>query len=168
MICNISDRHPRCNHTKPRIEGSELAQKRLEGRITYPSFLWSRRILERLQAVQNQKGSTMRDQFRQSFALLPRRSDPWIRVTKPTESSVKKFIGGRSASSAALLVERPAKNQLRRMIMFSSDQSQPMVDERGLADTSPGNDCNNIYPAGLPKHDPGKRYPPLDQKHRFL
>ena len=54
MIGNISDRHPRSNHAKPRIEGSEFAQKRLEGRLTNASFLWTRRILERLQAIQNQ------------------------------------------------------------------------------------------------------------------
>ena len=54
VICNISDRRPRGNYAKPRIEGSEFAQKRLEGRLTYASFLWSRRILERLQAIQNQ------------------------------------------------------------------------------------------------------------------
>ena len=54
VICNISDRCPRGNHAKPRIEGSEFAQERLQGRITQPSFLWTRRILERLQAIQNQ------------------------------------------------------------------------------------------------------------------
>jgi hypothetical protein len=54
VICDISDRRPRGNHAKPRIEGSEFAQKRLEGRLTYASFLWARRILERLQAIQNQ------------------------------------------------------------------------------------------------------------------
>ena len=54
MICNISDRRARGNHAKPRIEGGEFAQKRLEGRLTYASFLWTRRILERLQAIQNQ------------------------------------------------------------------------------------------------------------------
>jgi hypothetical protein len=54
VIHNISDRHPCGNHAKPLIEGVELAQKRLEGRLAYPSLLWTRRILERLQAVQNQ------------------------------------------------------------------------------------------------------------------
>src|ERR1700751_318612 len=54
VICNISDRRPRGNHTKPLIESRKLAQKRLEGRLTQPSFLWTRRILERLQAIQNQ------------------------------------------------------------------------------------------------------------------
>jgi hypothetical protein len=34
VSCNISDRHPRGNHAKPRIESSKLAQKRLEGRLT--------------------------------------------------------------------------------------------------------------------------------------
>ena len=52
MICNVRDRQPRGNYTKPRIEGSKLAQKRLEGRIAKPSFLRTRRILERLQAIQ--------------------------------------------------------------------------------------------------------------------
>ena len=54
VIRQISDRQARGNYTKPRIEGSELAQKRLERRLSYPSFLWARRILERLQAIQNQ------------------------------------------------------------------------------------------------------------------
>jgi hypothetical protein len=54
VICNISDRRPRGNHAKPRIESSKLAQKRLEERLAYASFLWTRRILDRLQAIQNQ------------------------------------------------------------------------------------------------------------------
>src|SRR5271166_4055599 len=87
----------------------------------------------------------MRDELRQSFALLPRRSDPWIWIAKPSESSIKKFICGRSAAATALPVERPAKNKLRRTIMFSSHPSEPMVDERRFPDTSPVNDCNDIY-----------------------
>jgi hypothetical protein len=51
VIRNISDRRPRGNHAKPIIEGSKLAQKRLEGRITQPPFLRTRRILERLQTI---------------------------------------------------------------------------------------------------------------------
>src|SRR5215468_11166771 len=94
IICNIGDRRPRGNHAKPRIEGGEFAQKRLEGRLTQPSFLWTRRILERLQAVQNEQGSAMRDELRESLALLPRRSNPWIWISKPTEGHVKKFIRG--------------------------------------------------------------------------
>ena len=53
MIRNITDRYPRGNQAKPAIEGSELAQKRLERRLTQPSLLWTGWILERLQAVQN-------------------------------------------------------------------------------------------------------------------
>ncbi len=59
MSCNVGDRQPRGNHTKPAIEGSEFAQKRLQRRITEPPFLCTRRILERLQAIQNQEGPTM-------------------------------------------------------------------------------------------------------------
>ena len=86
----------------------------------------------------------MRDELRQSFALLPRRSEPWIWIAKPSESGIKKFICGRSVPTGALSVEGPAKNELRRTIMFSSHPSEPMVDERGLPDTGPGNDCNDI------------------------
>src|ERR1700720_1385373 len=32
VICNISERRPRGDHAKPRIEGSEFAQKRLGGK----------------------------------------------------------------------------------------------------------------------------------------
>ena len=39
MICNISDRRPRGNYAKPPVEGSEFAQKRLEGCLTYAPFL---------------------------------------------------------------------------------------------------------------------------------
>ena len=87
----------------------------------------------------------MRDELRQSFALLPRRSEPWIWISKPSESRIKKFICGRSVPTAALSVEGPTKNKLRRTIMVSSHPSEPMVDERGLPDASPGNDCNDIY-----------------------
>src|SRR5271165_6112394 len=139
MVYNISDSHPCSNYTKARVEGGQLAQKRLDSRFAQPTFLWTRRILERLQAIQNRQGSTMRDELRQSFALFPGRSEPWIRISKPSERGVKKFICGRSVPTTALSVERPAKNELRRTIMFSSHPSEPMVDERGLSDPSPSN-----------------------------
>src|ERR1700736_252152 len=87
----------------------------------------------------------MRDELRQSFALLPRRSEPWIWISKPSESRVKKFICGRIAPTGALSVEGPAKNEFRRTIMFSSHPSEPMVNERGLPDTGPCNNRNDIY-----------------------
>jgi hypothetical protein len=72
----------------------------------------------------------MRDELRQSFALLPRRSDPWIWIAKPSESRVEKFICGRGIPTAALSVKGPAKNKFRRIIMVSSHPSEPMVHER--------------------------------------
>src|ERR1700730_11711703 len=86
----------------------------------------------------------MSDELRQPFALLPRRSDPWIQITKPTECSVKKFICGRGTSTRSLPVERPTKNELRRAILFSSHSSEPVVDECRLPDSGPGNDCNDV------------------------
>src|ERR1700730_7328725 len=86
----------------------------------------------------------MRDELRQPFALLPRRPEPWIWITKPSESSVKKFICRRRLPAGALPVEGPAKNQLRRTIMLSSYPPEPMVDERGLPDARPGHDGNDI------------------------
>src|SRR5208282_4338348 len=86
----------------------------------------------------------MRDELSQSFALLPRRSDAGIGISKPSESSVEKFICGRSAPTGALPVEGPTKNKLCRTIMVSSHPSEPMVHERGLTDTSPGYDCNDV------------------------
>src|SRR3984893_8205241 len=87
----------------------------------------------------------MRDKLRQSFALLPRRSEPWIRITKPSESRIKKFICRRSLPTAALSVKGPTKNKLCRTIMVSSHPSEPMVNESGLPDTGPCNDRNDIY-----------------------
>src|SRR5271165_146365 len=87
----------------------------------------------------------MRDELRQSFALLPRGSDPWIGISKPVESRVKKFICRRSVPTGALSVKGPAKDQLCRTIMCSSHSSEPMVDKCGLPDTGPGNDCNDVY-----------------------
>src|ERR1700732_5138242 len=86
----------------------------------------------------------MRDELRQSFALLPRRTDPWIWISKPSESGVKKFICRRSAPTAPLSIKGPAENKLRSTIMFSSHPSEPMVDDRGLPDPGPGNDCNDV------------------------
>src|SRR5262249_9748304 len=132
MICNISNRQSRGNQAKPRIEGSEFTQERLEGRLTHPSLLRTRWVLERLQPIQNKQGSMMCDELRQSFALLPRRSKPWIWISKPVESRIKKFIRRRSVPTAALSVEGPTKNQLCRTIMVSSHPSEPMVNECGL------------------------------------
>src|ERR1700722_11849989 len=64
VICQIRHWQARGNYAQSRIKGSEFAQQRLEGRLTYPSFLGARWILQRLQAVENQEGSTMGNEFR--------------------------------------------------------------------------------------------------------
>src|SRR6516225_10479786 len=87
----------------------------------------------------------MGHQLRQPLALFPRCSKPRIGITKPSESSVQEFVCGRSASTRALSVQVPAKDELRRAIMFSSHASKPMVEERRLPDTGPGNDCDDIH-----------------------
>src|ERR1700745_2024451 len=84
-------------------------------------------------------------ELRQSFALLPRCTDPRIWITKPTESHIQEFIRGRRTASCPLSVERPAKNELSRAKTFSAHPSEPMVNESGLPDPSPGNDGNDIY-----------------------
>src|SRR5215471_2930210 len=102
MICKIRHWRPRGNQAKPCIEGSKLTQERLKGRLTQPSLLRTRRILERLQTIQNQQGSTMGDELRESFALLPSRSEAWIWVTEPTKRRINKFIGRRGVAAGAL------------------------------------------------------------------
>src|SRR5207344_2934961 len=62
-----------------------------------------------------------------------------------SQSSVKEFVCGRSARTRALSVEGPAKNELRRTIMFSSHPPEPMVEKRRLPNTSPSSDRNDIY-----------------------
>src|SRR5271165_3259769 len=86
----------------------------------------------------------MCDELRESFALFPSRSEPWVWISKPVESRINEFIGRRSASTAALSVEGPAKNELRRTIMFSSHPSKPMVDQRRFSDPRPGNNCDDV------------------------
>src|SRR5262245_5732698 len=86
----------------------------------------------------------MGDQFCKSFALLPCRSDPWIRVTEPRESRINKFICRRGAPAASLSIKRPSENQLGRAVMLSRHPSEPMVDECRLPNASPGNDCNDM------------------------
>src|ERR1700760_2722958 len=87
----------------------------------------------------------MRDKLRQSFAFLPRGSEPWIWISKPSESRIKKLIRGRGLPTGALPIKGPTKNELRRTIMLSGHPTEPMVDERGLSDTGPGNNCDDIY-----------------------
>src|SRR5271166_357234 len=86
----------------------------------------------------------MRDELCQSFAFLPRRSESWIAISKPSKSRIKKFICRRSIPTAALSVEGPAKNKLCGTILVSSHPSKPMVNECGLSDPSPGNNANDV------------------------
>src|SRR6516164_8489393 len=84
-------------------------------------------------------------QFRQSFTLLPRRSNPWIRISEPTKGSVDKFICRRRFHGGALSIEGPAKNNLRRTIFLSCHPPEPMVHQRRLPDAGPGNNGNDAY-----------------------
>src|SRR5271169_173910 len=86
----------------------------------------------------------MRDELRQSFSLLPCRSDSWIWIAKPSQGRIDKFVCSRRTTTGSLPIEGPAKNELRRTIMFNSHLPEPMVDERGFTDTCPGNDRNDI------------------------
>src|ERR1700751_2267863 len=86
----------------------------------------------------------MRDELRESFALLPSRSEPWIWIAKPSESSIQEFVCRRGVPAGALSVKGPTKNKLCRAIMVSSHPSEPMVNERGLSDTGPGDDRNDV------------------------
>src|SRR5215470_2491019 len=99
----------------------------------------------------------MRHELRQSFAFLPRRPKPGILISKPMESHIKKFICRRSVSTRALSIKGPAKNQLRGTIVVSSHSSEPVVNERGLPDTSPGNDGSDVdifvCPSTIQKND---------------
>src|ERR1700741_3860676 len=54
MICDISNGETRGNHTKARIKGREVAEEHRQGRVAHPSLLRTRRILERLETIQNQ------------------------------------------------------------------------------------------------------------------
>jgi hypothetical protein len=53
MIRNVRNRQSRGNYTKPQVKGSKLTKERLQRRIAESAFLWTRRILERLQAIEN-------------------------------------------------------------------------------------------------------------------
>jgi hypothetical protein len=55
----------------------------------------------------------MRDEHRESFTLLPRRSDLWAWIAKPGESRLKKLIGGRNGTTGTLSVTGPTKNKVR-------------------------------------------------------
>src|SRR5215469_15958590 len=93
----------------------------------------------------------MRDELCEPLSLLPSRSDPWIGITKPSKSCVKEFICGRSVPAGTLSVEGPAKNEFRRTILFSSHPPEPMVHERRLPDTGPGDYRDNVYAVICPR-----------------
>src|SRR5215471_16065006 len=86
----------------------------------------------------------MPNELRESLALLPCCSKPWIWIAKPVKSGIKKFIGRRSAATGALSVKRPAKYELRRTIVFSSHSAEPMVDQRRFSHSAPGNNCDDV------------------------
>src|SRR6478609_9483410 len=86
----------------------------------------------------------LRDELCKSLAFLPHRSDSWIWIPKPTKSRIKKLIGGRSASTGALPIERPAKHELRRTIMVSGHAPEPVVNQARFSDSSPGNDSDDV------------------------
>src|SRR5690349_6369850 len=86
----------------------------------------------------------MCDELRQSFTLLPPRSEARIWISKPSESRINKFICRRRASTCPLSVEGPAENELSRTVMVISHPTEPMVKEGGFPGTAPGNDCNVV------------------------
>src|SRR5215469_16020508 len=87
----------------------------------------------------------MCDELCESLTFLPPRPQPWIWISKPSERSVQKFICRRSTPAGTLPVKGPAKNKLRRTILFSSHPSKPMVDQRRLSGTGPGNDSDYVH-----------------------
>src|ERR1700756_1563380 len=64
VIGKISNRQACRNYTESFIERRQLPQKSLERRFAYSSFLRTGRVLERLQAIENQQGSPTCNEFR--------------------------------------------------------------------------------------------------------
>src|SRR6516162_953757 len=55
VICDISDRRPRVITQSPLLKAASSRRSACREGSRKPSFLWSRRILERLQAIQNKQ-----------------------------------------------------------------------------------------------------------------
>ncbi len=86
----------------------------------------------------------MRHQVRQAFALFPSRANAWVWIAEPRQGRVQKFIGRRSVLASPLPIERPAEYELCGTVIFGRHASEPMVDQRRLADTRPGHDGYDI------------------------
>ena len=145
MIGNVSDRQPRGNHAKPVLKAASSRKSAWrEGSRSRPSCgpggFWSGSRPSRTSKVRRCATS-----FANLSPFSQRRSDPWVGISKPAESRIKKFIGGRSASTGALPIERPAKHELRRTIMVSGHSPEPVINQARFSDSGPGNDCNDVY-----------------------
>jgi hypothetical protein len=72
VICKISDRCPRGNHAKPRIESSELPQKRLETLSNAPES-----ICEDVRTICAAAGS-LEHCVADHLVLVRRRLEAWL------------------------------------------------------------------------------------------
>src|SRR6516164_4192181 len=86
----------------------------------------------------------MRYEPGQSFALLPCTADAGVWIAEPSQGRVQKFVGRRSVPAGALPIERPAKHQFCGTVMFGRQVPEPLVNQRGFADTLPGHDGHDI------------------------
>ena len=147
MISNVGDRQPRSNHTKPRIEGSQLTQKRLEGRIAYSSFLLPRRILDAAlghpESARFDDARSVSPIFRPSPTPLPTRGSA---ISEPSREQRREIPLQTKCPHCFPVCKTTSRKQAARVdSVQAAIRLSQWLTSVDLPYASPGNDCNHIY-----------------------
>ena len=124
------------------IVGGQALQERLEGLILEPPGLGIvHRILQRLDAVEDEQRAMPPDERGQPFTAFPRAAFGGVGVVEKRESFLDEQVGrGLPRFARALAVERPVEVALdARPALLRHPLADPVRHQRRLADAAPGN-----------------------------
>jgi hypothetical protein len=137
--------HTGRHNAEPRIVARQLPQQDLETRIFEPSLLLPRRILQRLQAIQDEQRALLLQEARQALALVPGRTCVRLRIAKiPQRRGDKQVCRDLLAFRSPLAVERIAIHARSTAIVRLRRTNKPVVHQGCLAHTTPGHQGDYI------------------------
>jgi hypothetical protein len=109
-----------------------------------PSIRPARRVLQGLDAVEDEKGALLPDQTSETGAAVVQRAGLGIGVAEEAEGVVDERLGGGVLVFASLAVERPVEHPRSSAPAVGRHAVQPAGDQRRFADASEGDQGEDV------------------------
>ena len=148
----VGDPFPGGDHAEARVARGQTLEERGEAGVLEPplDLRPARRVLQRLDAVEDEQGALLPHQIGEARAAVVERAGLGVGIAEEAEGVVDERLGGGDLVLAPLAVERPVEHPRGPAPAVGRHAVQPAGDQRRLADASEGHQGEDVDGRVLP------------------